>query len=356
MSSIALPELGQASPITVRKSEPVLFYQAAGEDSVKGSLLFAPTRVLKISLANGEKDFPAHIAGIGEGNEMRINLASGIPFLTEDELYPTVKSERTVERHRDGRRYLHFSEGNYFHHLQVVIDYETDGVWEGPLTTPELVWLPRFQRLITDGSRISIALIGDSISTGANASGTVDAYPYQPSYEKLLIDSIQQKTVGVVSFENFARGGMGAAWGREQITRVAEKNANLVIIAFGMNDASELRSIEEFIGDIKCMIEEVRKNPGTEVLIISGMSPNPAWSLAEPLRRCEYHKALGSLRDVGVAVADVRSVWDAVVEKKGFWSVTGNGVNHPNDFGHRLYARVLRGALGLSSESEGFDL
>ncbi|RRK01780.1 hypothetical protein Ga0100230_000440 [Opitutaceae bacterium TAV3] len=27
--------------------------------------------------------------------------------------------------------------------------------------------------------------------------------------------------------------------------------------------------------------------------------------------------------------------------RKGFLSVTGNGVNHPNDYGHRLYADVL---------------
>jgi hypothetical protein len=36
----------------------------------------------------------------------------------------------------------------------------------------------------------------------------------------------------------------------------------------------------------------------------------------------------------------------AVVSKKSFMDITGNGVNHPNDYGHRLYAMVLAATLG----------
>lgn len=30
---------------------------------------------------------------------------------------------------------------------------------------------------------------------------------------------------------------------------------------------------------------------------------------------------------------------------KDFLAITGNGVNHPNDFGHRVYAQVLLSLL-----------
>ena len=30
----------------------------------------------------------------------------------------------------------------------------------------------------------------------------------------------------------------------------------------------------------------------------------------------------------------------------GFFALTGNGVNHPNDFGHSLYAKTILSVLG----------
>jgi hypothetical protein len=47
------------------------------------------------------------------------------------------------------------------------------------------------------------------------------------------------------------------------------------------------------------------------------------------------------LQGPGVAVADLTSFWSVFLERKRFDDLTGNGVNHPNDFGHRVYAQVL---------------
>jgi hypothetical protein len=35
------------------------------------------------------------------------------------------------------------------------------------------------------------------------------------------------------------------------------------------------------------------------------------------------------------------SLWAEIFRYKKDWDMTGNGVNHPNDFGHRIYAEVL---------------
>jgi acyl-CoA thioesterase-1 len=43
----------------------------------------------------------------------------------------------------------------------------------------------------------------------------------------------------------------------------------------------------------------------------------------------------------GMAVADLTSFWELLLTRKTFADITGNGVNHPNDFGHRVYAQVL---------------
>ena len=41
------------------------------------------------------------------------------------------------------------------------------------------------------------------------------------------------------------------------------------------------------------------------------------------------------------ALADVQTVWRKFLQRKSFYDLTGNGVNHPNDYGHRIYASVI---------------
>ena len=50
---------------------------------------------------------------------------------------------------------------------------------------------------------------------------------------------------------------------------------------------------------------------------------------------------LKKLVQPGVALADVTQVWTEMLRQKPDFDLTGNGLNHPNDFGHRLYAQAL---------------
>jgi hypothetical protein len=40
-----------------------------------------------------------------------------------------------------------------------------------------------------------------------------------------------------------------------------------------------------------------------------------------------------------VALVDMTAVWEEQLQAKEMFDLTGNGLNHPNDFGHRLYAQ-----------------
>ena len=42
-----------------------------------------------------------------------------------------------------------------------------------------------------------------------------------------------------------------------------------------------------------------------------------------------------------IAVAEVTSMWLALLERKSVLDLSGNGLNHPNGFGHRAYADVV---------------
>lgn len=115
-----------------------------------------------------------------------------------------------------------------------------------------------------------------------------------------------------------------------------------------MNDASGGYPAEKYAQTIRSLISIVRaKSPATECLLVSGMDANPEWSKAAPELHAAYHKQLQMLCEEipATALCDVYTPWQILAARKGFHSLTGNGVNHPNDYGHRLYADSVLQAI-----------
>ena len=44
-------------------------------------------------------------------------------------------------------------------------------------------------------------------------------------------------------------------------------------------------------------------------------------------------------------MADMTSLWTEMLKRKRDCDLTGNGVNHPSDFGHRVYASAILSLL-----------
>ena len=63
-----------------------------------------------------------------------------------------------------------------------------------------------------------------------------------------------------------------------------------------------------------------------------------------------YRDVLTDFTRPGIALADVSAIWDTLLKTKHDLDLTGNGLNHPNDFGHRLYAQTILGLLVKKSE------
>ena len=135
-------------------------------------------------------------------------------------------------------------------------------------------------------------------------------------------------------------GGMGVVWGVKRAPAVAEEKPDLVVIAFGMNDTS--MPCTEWAGEIEKLVAAVRQGaPEAEFILVSPMCGNPQWEKMRDEAFLDFRSTLGALKGPGIAVADVTSVWLELAKRKPYWDYTGNGVNHPNDFGHRLYAQVI---------------
>ena len=73
-----------------------------------------------------------------------------------------------------------------------------------------------------------------------------------------------------------------------------------------------------------------------------------------PSRECDfvvmarfpaYRDALAQLCGQGAVLADMTTLWTDLLARKSDFDLTGNGLNHPNDFGHRLYAQMILALL-----------
>ena len=69
------------------------------------------------------------------------------------------------------------------------------------------------------------------------------------------------------------------------------------------------------------------------------------WGRCKCLASVLDGNVLKSMVDPGVALADVTAVWEVMLKNKHDLDLTGNGLKHPNDFGHRLYAQAILSVL-----------
>jgi len=139
---------------------------------------------------------------------------------------------------------------------------------------------------------------------------------------------------------------MDSAWGMTQVDKVVAAKPDLVILAFGMNDSAG-RSAASYKENIAWTIAAIReKVPECEFILVATMLGNRDWTRLKQEAFGEYRAALVDLARPGVAIADLTTIWEGFLERKHDWDQTGNGVNHPNDFGHRVYAQVITTLLG----------
>lgn len=329
------------------RREPFLFL--GGEQASAGAL-FAPDKLLRVYRADGAEEYSPECLKL-RGRQIVAPPGGGIPVFDAAFCYPEAP-EIWCANHRDRGRFLRYRENTFFHERQICIDYTTNEIWEGPFPPSVSEKLPGLPRQLAGGAEVRVALLGDSISTGQNASGHSGAPPFQPPWGDLVIARIKQLASGPVIFRNFSKGGMTARWGVEQAEEIGRFAPHLLMVAFGMNDISEQQPLPAFFNHLLEILRRVRLTAAkAECLFVSGMAPNPEWSLAFPEMRQLAHEGMVEMASTepGCAVAEVYPFWNAVVERKGFLSITGNGLNHPNDFGHRLYAAVINHSLGLES-------
>lgn len=318
--------------------------RVAPENAAEIGLAFTPTKILSVTSANGQIRFENGRDYMWKPGSRTIEIIkrSRIPVTTDAALHPP-KGSQKFGTCRDRNADLLFAEGPEYHNQQVVVSYEhgLDG-WETPASLSEPQAMPALAKKIQSRQPVKIVLLGDSISFGWNASGVVKVPPFMPSYGALVAGRIATQFHVPVAAVNLSVSGKDSGWGVTQIPAVLKEKPDLVMLAFGMNDATGDVPTAQYIAHMQSQVDLIRQgSPATQVILIATMTANPEWSGSRPDTYIAYRDALLKMRAPGVAVADVTSVWSFLVERKKYWDLTGNGLNHPNDFGHRVYAQVV---------------
>ena len=238
-----------------------------------------------------------------------------------------------------------YGETDTFTQKQFAISYKHKDKWVGKEPQGKT---PRFQnmmKLLSKEKYLNVVFYGDSITTGCNSSGTDlggNVPPYADSFPVMVRKKMQSIYGTTVNVRNVAVGGWATVNGLNAFNeRVLSEKSDLMILGYGMNDrGTPLEQYKQMVADMVARFKEF--NPDGEVVLIAPMLPNVEtdWLKHQPL----FAEKLYELEKEYpfVAVADMTQMhWDILATGKRYRDMTGNNINHPNDFMARIYAQVI---------------
>ena len=310
--------------------EPVLFMGNEGNRS--GRLIFTPTSMPFLTRARDSFVYEAGKDYTWEKGSRTIRLTahSSIPSKTPQEMRPGPGKPRSLGGVLHG-------EGRFFHDLQTLVSYSHNQSWADLVKAQGT--LPRSLQKLRSNEPFQVVTLGDSITEGYNASGftKTQAPRNHPAYAEGFARLLDETFPAQVTLSNFGVAGRTAGWGLKQLDRVIAEKPDLVIIAFGMNDPVSSEQFQRT--NLEILTHLQKEIPQTDIIFVSGMNNNPDWR--DPTKIPGFREALKSIIRPNVILADITTPWEKLLTRKNFSDLSGNNVNHPNDFGHRLYAEVL---------------
>lgn len=325
--------------------EPVLALAKDGSRPA-GRLLFEPEKILSVRVYPTGRELTEGKDWVLEGDRLVLPEGSAAPSVAFEYVYPDKPRPAGRFFDKTGGGKIFSPEGLWFaqHCIWVTYKKKASAKWNGPVPRFAGQSLQGTLKKLEGKSPLTVVLIGDSISMGANSSRSQEQSPLMPSWGALVASSLHTRYGGPVIFKNHALGGMAVTWGAANAENlVAAEKPDLCIIAFGMNDRGGVTP-DQFLSQVRQIMESAKKaNPACEFILVSSMLCNELWASPQPLY--DFRTKLFSLQGPGVAVADVTALHAELLKTKTYLDLTGNNVNHPNDFLIRCYAQAINALL-----------
>ena len=258
-----------------------------------------------------------------------------------------VNKERARYKYND-KRYLLFGELDFMSSKQIAITYKHKIDDVAFVQKNQRDQLNHFFNKLESKKNPTIVFYGDSITEGNNSSGTQyggNTKPYAPSWPMMITDYLERQYNTKINYVNTAVGGKNTKWGLENVEeRVNKYHPDLLVLAFGMNDG--MLSKEEHTLLIREIVSKVRLgNPECDIILVSTTIPNPEseWYCGE---QQFYYQEYEKLSFDNLAIANMTLMHFYLLSRKAYKDMSGNNINHPNDFLARAYAQAILAVMG----------
>ena len=172
-------------------------------------------------------------------------------------------------------------------------------------------------------------------------------------YADLAMDALEQKYGVKIERKNHSVSGNTArqSYESENMDKVCAEQADLVVVAFGMNDGVE-RTPAEFADTIARIVNKINKqSPQSDIAVVLSMLPNEKVGYAQGTTLRKYQEGYPAEilkleekwrgAEKPVAAVNVTEVHQQMLQRKRFQDTTSSNTNHPNDYMHRVYAQTL---------------
>jgi len=330
---------------TLMCDESLLFIRESPGELPAAASLFRPNKIVAMRDPINDIDFRKGRDFIQEAGSRRLLLPPGSPirFLNRHALYRAHGAKHSIA-HLAGHPLtsLLYYRRTGFLRLQPEITYRFDNDWRGCRPFCQNDRLPKTMNKLRNRHLLRLSISGDSITAGWNATGHMHLPPYRPAWPEQAVELLRQHFHCEIVLSNLSVGGWSSRNGLEDVPRLAASRPDLVLIHYGGNDLHH-RDPGLFAKNIRQLMTFL---PEAEFILVSPMTFNPDWSHTPVDMLPLYREALLRLAtETGSVFLDMTTLWQEVSVRKGWLSLTGNGVNHPNDFGHQLYAQYLLDTL-----------
>ena len=355
--ALLMSSLGALAEKAQQVNESVVF--CSDLQAGKARLLFDPVEIQSVKRADGSAVFAA-------GDDYLVS-ADGWLTLTPNSRIPVLNYysstiDGTLYRFKDVSGTAFYSPGGTRKHSDwdIVVTYtHASGSMNELAAGARASSLTKPLEKLRDKQPLNFTFYGDSITFGAQASSLgAGAPPYAPAYPLQVVELLKKRfAYDQIHYANKAVGGKTTVWGLQAIQQVIDTNPDLVVLAFGMNDASGRLPTATYKQNIEAMIQALRAgNPDVGIILVAEFSPNPEWGGANYDLRAQNRDALHDLytNDSNMAFVDVGAVSRQIADRKKFQDFSGNNINHPNDFLNTVYAYLVESVIATTSEQSAF--
>lgn len=336
------------------------------DGSVYANLRYKPKKVLSVRDYTWKTEYPTSSYSV---QDKKIVMAEdgNIPYWTEAQLLgegipgPYVRRESMSLSNVATDYYVFtgmgmYTESDIYYGRQVQVSYvyDVNDLNEEVNPTCLIDTLPNLKAKLEAHGEVKLVTVGDSVGEGCSSSFKFNHEPYMHPWADQIVDVLADKYGASVINKNQSVGGKKSDYTSEddsKLAAIAAENPDCLFIHYGINDLGAKVSPNMFKENIERIVLYVQSNiQNCDIVLLSPIMPNPGIYDSEMMSM--YGEGLADLAETytdssrGVAFVDMTKLsLDDLAKGKSYFDLTANGINHPNDYGHRLYTQALAAAL-----------